>query len=119
MVYGRGFGGGTAADERLVELSRGADLMVFEAQYTPAEYEGNGVASKKGWGHSTYAVGAALARRAGVKRLALYHHAPERADKGIERPAAAPRQRHPPAVAAPAGHQSTHPARGWRRAEEP
>ncbi len=107
MVYATDFEHGTAADERLVELSRGADLMVFDAQYTPAEYEGNGVASKKGWGHSTYAVGAALARRAGVKRLALYHHAPERDDKGIERLAAAARKLHPGAFAAREGQQVT------------
>jgi phosphoribosyl 1,2-cyclic phosphodiesterase len=85
MVYATDFEHGTPADDRLVELSRGADLLVFDAQYTPAEYEGNGEASKKGWGHSTYAVGARIARKAGVKKLALYHHAPERDDKSIDK----------------------------------
>jgi phosphoribosyl 1,2-cyclic phosphodiesterase len=84
MVYATDFEHGTSADDRLVELARGVDLLVFDAQYTPAEYEGNGAMSKKGWGHSTYAIGAQLAKRAGAKKLALYHHAPERDDKGIQ-----------------------------------
>ena len=108
MVYATDFEHGTAADDRLVELARGADLMVFDAQYTPAEYEGNGVASsKKGWGHSTYAMGAEIARRARVRRLALYHHAPERDDRGIERLAAAARKLHAGAFAAREGLQIT------------
>jgi phosphoribosyl 1,2-cyclic phosphodiesterase len=103
MVYATDFEHGTAADERLVELARGADLMVFDAQYTPAEYEGNGVVSKKGWGHSTYEVGAQLARRAGVKKLALYHHAPERDDRGIQKLAALAKKLHQGAFAAREG----------------
>jgi phosphoribosyl 1,2-cyclic phosphodiesterase len=83
LVYATDFEHGTAADESLVELARGADLMIFDAQYLPAEYDAVGARSRKGWGHSTYAVGAALARRARVKRLALYHHAPERDDASI------------------------------------
>jgi len=89
MVYATDFEHGTPADERLVELARGADLLIFDAQYTPAEYEGNnGVLSRKGWGHSTYEIGVRVAQQAGVKKLALYHHAPERDDKGIEKIAA-------------------------------
>jgi len=103
MVYATDFEHGTPADERLVELARGADLLVFDAQYTPAEYEGNGVLSKKGWGHSTYAIGADLARRAGVKKLALYHHAPERDDKGIARLTALAKKLHKGAFAAREG----------------
>lgn len=104
MVYATDFEHGTAADERLVELARGADLMVFDAQYTPAEYDGhNGTPSKRGWGHSTYEVGAAIARKAGVKKLALYHHSPERDDKGIERVATLARKLHPGAFAAREG----------------
>ena len=103
MVYATDFEHGTAADERLVELARGADLMIFDAQYTPAEYEGNGVPSKKGWGHSTYQMGARLAGRAGVKKLALYHHAPDRDDKDIEKLAALAKKLHAGAFAAREG----------------
>lgn len=100
MVYATDFEHGTAADERLVELARGADLMIFDAQYTPSEYEGNGVASKKGWGHSTYEMGARIALRAGVKKLALYHHAPDRDDAGVRKLAALAKKLHPGAFAA-------------------
>ncbi len=102
-VYATDFEHGTSADDRLVELARGADLLVFDAQYTPAEYVGNGAMSKKGWGHSTYEVGAEIARRAGVKKLALYHHAPDRDDKGIEKLAALAKRLHPGAFAAREG----------------
>ena len=98
MVYATDFEHGTAADERLVELSRGADLMVFDSQYTPAEYD-----AKRGWGHSTYEVGARLARKAGVKKLALYHHSPERDDKGIEKLVTAAKKLHTGTFAAREG----------------
>lgn len=103
MVYATDFEHGTAADDRLVELAERADLMIFDAQYTPAEYEGNGVPAKKGWGHSTYEVGARIARRAGVKRLGLYHHAPERDDEGIRELVALAKKLHPGAFAAREG----------------
>jgi phosphoribosyl 1,2-cyclic phosphodiesterase len=84
VVYATDFEHGTGADDRLVEVARGADLMIFDSQYTPAEYEAPAPLGKKGWGHSTYEMGATLARLAGVKQLALYHHEPERNDAGIE-----------------------------------
>ena len=103
LVYATDFEHGTGADDRLVECARGADLMIFDAQYTPAEYEGKVGPPKKGWGHSTYEVGARLARRAGVKKLALYHHAPERDDQGIRKLAALAKKLHPGAFAAREG----------------
>jgi len=103
MVYATDFEHGTDADERLIDLARGADLLVFDAQYTPAEYAARGAASRKGWGHSTYAVGAQMARRAGARRLALYHHAPERGDAEIAQLAKLAKKAHPGAFAAREG----------------
>ncbi len=59
---------------------RDADLVIHDAQYTADEYP-----SKLGWGHSTveYAVDVALA--ANARRLALYHHDPERNDASVDR----------------------------------
>ena len=102
VVYASDFEHGTAADDRLVELARDADLMIFDAQYTPAEYA-DGPLSKKGWGHSTFEMGAQLARRAGVQRLALYHHAPDRDDRGIDQIVRLARKLHPGAFAAREG----------------
>jgi phosphoribosyl 1,2-cyclic phosphodiesterase len=57
----------------------GADLLIHDAQYTSAEY-----GSRINWGHTAmeYAIGAA--NRAGVKKLALYHHDPDRSDAALD-----------------------------------
>jgi ribonuclease BN (tRNA processing enzyme) len=66
-------------DERLVELARGADVLIYDAQYTDAEY----AAGKRGWGHSTASEGVRLARAAAVGQLVLFHHDPARTDDGV------------------------------------
>ena len=70
------------------EFLRDADLVIHDAQYTAGEYP-----SKLGWGHSTveYAVDVALAAKA--RRLALYHHDPERDDASVDRLIAAAQER--------------------------
>lgn len=65
-------------DPALVALARDADVLIYDSQYTPEEYAG-----KVGWGHSTYAAGAALAEAAGVGTYVLYHHDPTRSDAGV------------------------------------
>jgi ribonuclease BN (tRNA processing enzyme) len=52
--------------------------------YTPEEYAGkkDGV-PRVGWGHSTFEVGAQLARDAGVKELVLFHHDPDQSDADV------------------------------------
>jgi len=57
----------------------GADLLIHDAQYTENEYS-----SKIGWGHSTYEHTLASASRSGVKRLAFFHHDPDRTDDQID-----------------------------------
>jgi len=59
----------------LVELCRGADLVIYDTQFTPEEYR-----QKPHWGHSTPDDAIAVALDAGAKSLALYHHAPNRSD---------------------------------------
>jgi phosphoribosyl 1,2-cyclic phosphodiesterase len=65
-------------DENLVRLAEGADVLIYDSQYMPEEYAGTaaGVASKRGWGHSTFEEGAKIARIAGASRLVLFHHDP-------------------------------------------
>ena len=65
-------------DPTLEKLAAGADILIYDAQYTPDEYP-----SKVGWGHSTWAAGAELARAAGVPRLVLFHHDPSRGDDAL------------------------------------
>ena len=72
-------------DDRLVHLARNADLLVYDSQYTPEEYSGTaGIGGpKRGWGHSTFAEGAKLAKTAGAKRLVLFHHDPTQTDDAV------------------------------------
>ena len=65
-----------AAVARFVE---GSDLLICEAQYTADEYK-----LKKGWGHSTFDDVLDLAQKAGVKRLALFHHDPAHDDDAMD-----------------------------------
>jgi phosphoribosyl 1,2-cyclic phosphodiesterase len=62
-------------DKVLREFSTGADVLIYDAQYTPAEYQ-----TRKGWGHSTYAEAARVARDAQVNQLVLFHHDPTHDD---------------------------------------
>jgi phosphoribosyl 1,2-cyclic phosphodiesterase len=72
-------------DEKLVNLARGAEILVYDAQYTPEEYAGTAGTggSKKGWGHSTFEEGAKIARAAGARRLVLFHHDPVQSDAAV------------------------------------
>lgn len=79
-------------DPMLVEFARNADVLVYDAQYLPAEYAGAKGQSKVGWGHSTYAVGCELGRAAGVEKLVLFHHDPARTDDAVVRIEAAARE---------------------------
>ena len=63
----------------LEEFFQGADLLVYDAQYTEEEFSG-----RVGWGHTPIEYAVEAASRAGVKRLALFHHDPDRTDDQID-----------------------------------
>ncbi len=67
-------------DLRHSQFIRDADLLIHDAQFTAAEYP-----DRAGWGHSSVEYVVDLAVRSNVKRLALFHHDPERNDDGIDR----------------------------------
>ncbi|HTE51750.1 MAG TPA: MBL fold metallo-hydrolase [Kofleriaceae bacterium] len=69
-------------------LARGADLLVHDAMFSDAEY-----ASRAGWGHSPVSSAIAVAERAGVGRLALFHHSPDSTDAEIDTIVAGARRR--------------------------
>jgi len=74
----------SCVDPGLRALADGADVLIYDAQYTPEEYRGDGGGpAKVGWGHSTFAAGAALAHAAGVGELVLFHHDPGRTDAQV------------------------------------
>ena len=66
-------------DDAHARFVAGADLLIHDAQYLGAEYPDH-----VGWGHSTVEYVVDLARRAGVHRVALYHHDPSRTDEQID-----------------------------------
>ncbi|MEX2323553.1 MAG: MBL fold metallo-hydrolase [Acidimicrobiia bacterium] len=83
--------GDPAVDGRLVEAARGAQVLIHDAQYTPDEYR----AMRVGWGHSDWESATRAAREAGVERLILTSHDPDRSDDGIDAIRAAARTRFP------------------------
>jgi len=64
---------------RVMEFIRNADLAVYDAQFVNTEYR----KSKIGWGHSTVEYVLENTIKAGVKRVALFHHDPMRSDKEL------------------------------------
>jgi ribonuclease BN (tRNA processing enzyme) len=62
------------------ELAHGADLLIHDSQYSPAEY-----AERVGWGHSSVRHTAAFAATAEVDRLVMFHHDPAHDDLTVDR----------------------------------
>jgi ribonuclease BN (tRNA processing enzyme) len=71
---------GEEIDPHVVELSRGADLLVHDAQYTAEELR-----THRGWGHSSFDQAMQVAEMAGVKDLVMTHHDPEHDDEFLLR----------------------------------
>src|SRR5262249_23118567 len=63
----------------LIELVRGANLLIADGQYTDAEY-----LEREGWGHPRASTVVDLAVQAGVHKLAMTHHDPMHADGDVE-----------------------------------
>ena len=67
-------------DATLLELCQGADVLVADAQFTPAQMAHD----RKGWGHSSWRDSVRLAEAAGVRQLILFHHDPDSSDKAVD-----------------------------------
>ncbi|TXD31877.1 MBL fold metallo-hydrolase [Lujinxingia vulgaris] len=83
FVYATDTEGYVHGDRRLAEFARGADLIVHDAMYTEAHYTSM-PAPTQGYGHSTVAIAAELARQAQAKRLCLFHHDPKSTDDDLD-----------------------------------
>jgi phosphoribosyl 1,2-cyclic phosphodiesterase len=62
-----------------LELARGADLLIHDAQYTDAEYPNH-----LGWGHSALSDALAFGARAQAARMLLFHHEPLHDDAELD-----------------------------------
>jgi phosphoribosyl 1,2-cyclic phosphodiesterase len=63
----------------LIGFAGGADVLIHDAMFTADELERH-----RGWGHSSHAEAVRLAADAGVRKLILFHHKPERHDAGMD-----------------------------------
>ena len=70
-----------AEDYHFIEFCKGADLLIFDAQYNLADH----YFVKKSWGHSSNLVAVELAVRSQVKRLCLFHHEHTVSDGELEK----------------------------------
>ncbi len=102
VVYASDVEGGPDVNWRLANFARGADLLIYDAQYTEPHYLGlaPGLPATKGWGHSTITMAADFAKEAAVKRLSLFHHEPTYEDWTITQNEADAKKRFPNSFAA-------------------
>ncbi len=66
-------------NQRIVDFARNADILIYDSQYTAAEFS-----TKIGWGHSTFDDAINVGVAANCKRVAFFHHEPTRSDDELE-----------------------------------
>ena len=65
--------------EGVVRLCEGADLVIYDTMFTTEDYR-----RLPHYGHSRPSDAIEICREAGVRQLALFHHAPERSDSEVD-----------------------------------
>lgn len=89
-------------DPKVLDLVRGADLMIYDSTYDDAEF-----AERVGWGHSTWQEALRIADAGGVGRVVLFHHDPARDDAALDRIAVAANLLRPRTLVAREGQSVT------------
>ena len=72
----------------LADFLRKGEVLIHDATYGDTE-----IPERSGWGHSSASQAVDLAMAAGVRRLILFHHAPEHDDDEVDRLLAGARRR--------------------------
>jgi phosphoribosyl 1,2-cyclic phosphodiesterase len=85
-------------DPNVLALIEGAEVMIYDASYTDAEFP-----THKDWGHSTWEEGVRLADAAHVKTLVIFHHDPGHDDDFMDQVAAEAAAARPGTVVAQEG----------------
>jgi ribonuclease Z len=86
-------------DKNVRKLAEGADVLIYDAQYLPEEYQ----ARKRGWGHSHWREAVNVAMESGAKELVLFHHDPDHTDDCIDSVVTKAREYYPKVRAASEG----------------
>jgi phosphoribosyl 1,2-cyclic phosphodiesterase len=86
-------------DKAVRKLAEGADILIYDAQYLPEEYE----ARRRGWGHSHWREAVNVVMESGAKELILYHHDPDHSDAIVDKVVADARNYYPKVRAAAEG----------------
>src|SRR5216683_6476698 len=73
--------GDAGFDKAVRKLAEGADVLIYDAQYLPEEYE----ARRRGWGHSHWREAVNVVMESGAKELVLFHHDPDHDDNCIDK----------------------------------
>lgn len=93
--------GDPVLDKAVRKLAEGADVLIYDAQYLPEEYE----ARRRGWGHSHWREAVDIALESGAKELVLFHHDPDHDDACVDGIVESAREHFPSVVAASEGMQ--------------
>ena len=99
--------GNEAIDRGFIEQASGADILIYDSQYTPEEYE-----QRRGWGHSTWEQGVRIAREADVGQLVLFHHDPLRSSDALDEIVRAAQAQFPNTIGAMEGWSAALEDRG-------
>jgi ribonuclease Z len=91
--------GDAECDSNLRLLAQGADVLVYDAQYSPEQL----ASMRKGWGHSCWLEGVKIARECKVRNLVLFHHDPDSSSNTVDGFLSAARQEFPSTWAAMEG----------------
>jgi len=64
--------------DELLDFCENADLIILDTSYFPDDYP-----PKRGWGHSTYEMGMALAERCACKKMMFFHFSQDYTDETL------------------------------------
>jgi phosphoribosyl 1,2-cyclic phosphodiesterase len=78
-AFGPGPDGWGEYHARALELASGADVLIHDAHLLASE-----VAAEASFGHACADYAVALGRRAGARRVVLFHHKPDRTDAALD-----------------------------------
>lgn len=94
--------GNPEGDAAVRHLARQADVLIYDAQFSPAMLE-----QRRGWGHSSWLEGTRVAREAAARTLILFHHDPDADDGRVDGLVRQARREWPETWAAAEGLQVT------------